>query len=141
ELTLTLDFNQVMSVIHDEVARATGADGCTLALVKPRDQWRQTALPEIQQRMGDGPAVLADIEREAVLRGGDPVVVQDYTGSQFRPAPDNMRSALAAAFVYEDEVVGVMHLHHRQPNHFDERAAEFLRTLATKAALGYGNAV
>src|SRR5690606_13723707 len=51
------------------------------------------------------------------------------------------RSAIAAAFVYENQVVGVIHLYHQQPHNFDEREIEFLRTLATKAALGYGNSV
>jgi GAF domain-containing protein len=48
---------------------------------------------------------------------------------------------VAAAILYADEVVGVIHLYHAAPNRFDERASAFLVTLAAKASLGYGNAL
>src|SRR5262249_37052252 len=55
--------------------------------------------------------------------------------------PGNARSAVAAAFLFADEIVGVIHLYHSEANHFDTRASEFLMTLAAKASLGYANAI
>ena len=54
-------------------------------------------------------------------------------------APATARSAIAVAFSYEENVVGVIHLWDERVNHFDELAAAFLETLASKASLSYGN--
>lgn len=143
ELTLTLDLDRVLDVIRQEAARAAGADGSSVALLKPPDQRAEVSVPELDRRLGeaDFPPGLAPIERAAALRGADSVLLADYAASEFQPAPPYARSAVAAAFLYADEVVGVIHLYHRDLNAFDTRAADFLTTLAAKAALGYGNAV
>lgn len=143
ELTLTLDLDRVLDVIRQEAARAAGADGSSVALLKPAGQRADMSTPELDRRLGeaDFPPGLAPIEREAALRGADSVLLADYAASELQPAPLYARSAVAAAFLYADEVVGVIHLYHRDLNAFDARAADFLTTLAAKAALGYGNAV
>jgi GAF domain-containing protein len=143
ELTLTLDLDRVLDVIRQEAARAAGADGSSVALLRPLAERADPAAPELARRLGDGdfPPGLAPIEHEAVQRGADSVLVADYAASDLPALPPYARSAIAAAFLYADEVVGVIHLYHRQMNAFDARAADFLTTLAAKAALGYGNAV
>jgi PAS domain S-box-containing protein len=141
ELTLTLDLDHVLNVIREEAVKATGADDGTIALIRPSNRWRERGKPELDRRIGGVLEWLADVEREAVFLAGEALLVADYTDSQLQPIPESARSALAAAFVYENQVVGVIHLHHSQPHNFDEREIEFLRTLATKAALGYGNAI
>jgi len=142
ELTLTLDLNRVLDVIRQEAARATGAAGSSVALVQPLALPANPAAPELSRRLGESgfPPGLAPIERAAVLRG-DSVLVADYAASDLAPVPPEARSAVAAAFLYADEVVGVIHLFDREASAFDARAAGFLMTLAAKAALGYGNAV
>lgn len=67
------------------------------------------------------------------------MLVSDYLNNPMEAPDSKIRSGVAAAFLFEDEVVGVIHLHHSRPNNFDERAAVFLLTLAAKASLGYGN--
>ncbi len=141
ELTLTLDLDHILNIIREEAIRATGADGGTIALLRPAERWRQRNQPELDRRLGGDLDRLADIEREAVFLRGEALLIHDYDESRFKPLPEAMRSALAAAFVYEGQAVGVIHLYHPQPHNFDEREIEFLRTLATKAALGYGNAI
>jgi PAS domain S-box-containing protein len=141
ELTLTLDLDHVLNVIREEAIKATGADDGTIALVKPANRWRERGKPELDRRIGGVLEWLADIEREAVIKSGEAILIGDYAESRLQPIPEGARSALATAFIYENQVVGVIHLYHRQPHNFDEREIEFLRTLATKAALGYGNAI
>ena len=143
ELTLTLDLDRVLDVIRQEAARATGADDSSVALLRPLAERADPAVPELSRRLGEGdfPPELAPIEREAVLRGADGLLVADYAASDLQPVPPTARSAVAAAFLYADEVVGVIHLYHHETNAFDARATDFLTTLAAKAALGYGNAV
>ncbi|MBW4438184.1 MAG: GAF domain-containing protein [Pleurocapsa minor GSE-CHR-MK-17-07R] len=141
ELAQTLDFMRVLDVARLESVRATDADGNTLALLKPASEWRDPSVPELQQRIGDrlaGPP-LADIELAAIRAGTDAVIVADYAASEMKAPASDARSGLAAAFTYEDQIVGVFHLYHHQPNYFDQRAATFLMTLASKASLGYGN--
>lgn len=143
ELTLTLDFDQVLEVIRKEALRATGAQGSTVVLLRPNDQWRQADQPEMDRRLGNARnmAELADIELEAITRGAEPVIVRNYDGQGMTALPVEARSAVAAAILYVDQIVGVIHLYHTEPNRFDERAAAFLMTLSTKASLGYGNAI
>ena len=140
ELSLTLEIASILNVICEEAVKATGADEGTVVLLKPADQWSQPDLPEIDRRLGvEAPTDLAPIERAAI--SSDVSLVGDYGTHELEPQPQTARSALAAAFRYEDQVVGVIHLSHRQPYNFDEREAEFIQTLAVKAALGYGNYV
>ncbi len=140
-LAETLDIDQVLDTIREEAARATRADGSTIALLKPAAEWQIANEPELRKRLGGADVLtgLADIEREAVSRGAHPLLVTDYLTASFRPMPSQARSAVAIAFLYEDHIVGVIHLYHSRPNNFDERAAAFLLTLAAKASLGYGN--
>lgn len=142
EVAQTLDVDQVLEVIRQEAVRATDAAGCTVVLLAPPETWGSPDMPEISRRLNDAPirSGLADIEREAVRRMTDAVIVDDYELRADLSSPDaQMRSALAAAIIYEDQPVGVIHLYHPQPNHFDSRAATFLLTLSAKASLSYGN--
>lgn len=144
ELTLTLDLDRILDVIRQEANRATGAVGSTVALLKPASQWQAADQPELARRVGDSRVIdrLADIERAAVLRAVDSVLIENYgSHPDLTPLPANAESAVAVAFLYADEVVGVLHVYHDEPDTFDERAAGFMLTLAAKAALGYGNAV
>src|SRR5262249_39126926 len=141
ELTQTLDLGPVLDTIRHQAARATRADGSTIVLLKPKAQWQHADKAEMAQRLGDADIMpdLADLEREAIARGAETITITDYSKSELKPSPDGAQSAVAVAFLFEDEVVGVIHLFHNRPNHFDERATAFLLTLAAKASLGYGN--
>jgi PAS domain S-box-containing protein len=141
ELTQTLELDPVLDAIRHEAAKATRAEGSTIALLRPAALWKDGNVPEMDRRLGDQVILttITDIEVEAVQRGADTVLISDYRTSEMRAMPEAARSAIAAAFLFEDEIVGVLHLYHSRPNHFDERAAAFLLTLAAKASLGYGN--
>ncbi len=138
ELATRLDFDYILDVIRQEAARATDAETSTIALLHPGAASEQT---RADRRIGERQTLLlADIEREAVRQGVEPLLVEDYgLQSAYRAIPDTARSTIVAAFVYEDQPIGLIHLAHSQPFHFDERAAAFLATLAAKASLAYGN--
>jgi PAS domain S-box-containing protein len=140
ELTLTLDLDTILSVILEEAIQATGAEGGTIALLQTLDYALERSQPIVQRRLGLNLDRLADIELAAHRAPGDAVLIADYHDSALQPLPTSAGSALAAGFVYENQTVGIIHLYHTQPHNFDEREIEFLRTLAAKAALGYGNA-
>ncbi len=142
EVAQTLDLDQVLEVIRQEAVRATDAADGTVVLLAPPETWGSPDVLAISRRLNAAPrwSGLADIEREAARRLTEAVIVDDYELRADLSAPDaHMRSALAAAIVYEDHPVGVIHLYHPQPNHFDSRAATFVLTLSAKASLSYGN--
>ena len=141
ELTLTFDLDQILEVIRHEAMVATKADGSTVVLLKPQDMWINSNEPLLERRIGNAEVMpeLADIEREAISRGSDPVLVTNYENTDMIPAPGKVQSASAATILYLDQIVGVIHVHHTEANRFDERAAAFLMTLSTKASLGYQN--
>lgn len=141
-LAETLDLDQVLNLIRNEAARATRADGSTVILLRPNASWAHADQPEMERRLGDlDLKAMAAIEQEAVNRGAQAVLITDYMTVSMVAQPADARSAISAAFLYEDQIVGVIHLYHNRPNNFDDRAAAFLMTLAAKASLGYGNYV
>ncbi|HUN08496.1 MAG TPA: GAF domain-containing protein [Aggregatilineales bacterium] len=143
ELTRTLDLDSVLERIREHSIRATRADGGTVILLKSLSALEDPHQPEARQRYGleDQGLNMADIERSAFFAGSETVTVFNYATSNLKPLPPQAESALAVAFFYEDQIVGVLHLYHHEPNHFDDRAASFLLTMAAKASLGYGNYV
>lgn len=143
ELTQTVDFTAIMNVIRKEALNATGASGSTVALLRPFEEWQSPNEPEMETRLGNliNMPRLADIERAAIMSGATTVLVNNYDQSDYAPLPGEAKSALAAGILFADYMVGVIHLYHVEPNRFDERAAAFLLTLASKASLGYANAL
>ncbi len=141
ELMLTNDIDQILDAIRHEAALATKADGSTVVLLRPQDEWDSPTEPMLDRRIGGAEVMkeLADIEQEAVLRGADPVLVSSYETSDKTALPHTAGSAVATAILYLDQIVGVIHVHHTESNRFDERASAFLMTLSTKATLGYQN--
>lgn len=145
ELTLTRKLDAVLDVIREEAIKATYADNSTIVMLRPKEEWRVVDVPKVDHRIGEiaGLYSFAPIEMRSIERGADPIVVNDYAAESgdLDAQPENARSAVAVAFFYLDEIVGVVHIWHESPNIFDERAANFLLTLSNKAALAYQNAL
>lgn len=141
ELAQTIDFDRVLEVIRSEALRATEAEGNTIALLAPVEEWPEAGRPLLARRLGERrpPSTLAEIELAALARGGEAVLIEDYATTTLNPPAEEVRSAVAAAFFYGDQPVGVIHLYHSEAGHFDQRAAAFLATLASKAALSYAS--
>jgi PAS domain S-box-containing protein len=141
ELAQTLDLDTLLKMIGQEAARVTEASGSTAVLLEATEA--ASADPKLLNRVGDALGDdLADIEREAALRGADCVLITDYAEQgdmDLRPLPSDARSALAASIAYEERIVGVLHVYSDQPRRFDSQAASFLQTLASKGSLAYGN--
>ncbi len=144
ELTLTLDLDYILNVIVEEAKRVVNADVGVVALLEPTGRWEESGDPVLALDRRIGPVAwpeLTPIEVEAIRHGGNAVAIDNYADSELEALPENAHAALAVAFLYENQVVGLIHLYYYRPHSFDERAVEFVRTLAAKATLGYGNAV
>ncbi len=141
ELTQTVDFDQIIDTIRKEAVNATGATGASFALLKPIEQWKYADRPQLARRIGALRNVLelTPIELEAIYRGAQSVIVNNYDQDKLEAVPAEAKSALAVSVLYAEQTIGVIHLYHTEPGRFDERAASFLEVLAAKATLGYGN--
>jgi PAS domain S-box-containing protein len=143
QLALTMDLNEVLKQIQYEALKATRADDSTIVLLRAPETGSAPNMPLMERRIGGADPMqfeLAPIEREAVLRGTEPVLVADYLDSDLKPMPSFARSAAAATIIYTNRVIGVIHVYHHQPRHFGDRSTGFLVTLSAKASLGYQNA-
>ncbi|MGB1286473.1 MAG: GAF domain-containing protein, partial [Aggregatilineales bacterium] len=142
ELTLTVERDAVLDVIRQEAQAATYATGSTVALLHPMAMWEDAKTPRLAKRVGtEAVTDLMEIEREAVLRRIEPVLVSNYQDSALQITIPGIQSGVVAPIEFQDEVVGLLHVYHEQANAFNERVAGFLMTLAAKASLGYQNYV
>ena len=67
-------------------------------------------------------------------------MVADFTGSQYAPAHEDVRSALVVPIAYKDQIAGLIHLHSLAPARFDQGTLEIVQTLAVQSAIALGNA-
>jgi PAS domain S-box-containing protein len=143
ELTLTTELDKILEVIRSEAAKTTYADAATVVVLRPSTEWINPEKPELDRRIGEieGLVGFANIEEQALELGAEPIFVHDYEANGVKAAPKDARSAAAAPIIYLDQIVGVIHVYDKKPNAFDDRAAPFLMTLATKASLAYQNSV
>ncbi len=76
----------------------------------------------------------------AVFGSGEPTLVDDLLHDD-RPLAvgDPVRTALVSPIYYEEQVIGVIALHHGDPHIFDREALEFVRAVADQIALAIGN--
>lgn len=136
-LTQTVELDAVLESVRVEATRSTYASGGSIVIVDPQSMPNE---PQALRRLGfDRKAVIADIERAAIIAGASPVDMDDYEQADWRPMPADARSAAVAPVMYMDRVVAVIHVYHEEPNHFDERSNSFLMTMAAKASVGFQN--
>lgn len=143
-LNETLEVNAVLDSVRREVAAATDADGSTVIMTRDVSNWDQEVkVARVAMRIGEEDLFdgLAENERAALATPNTAYVVNNYAATDLHPQPSNARSAIAIAFTYASIPVGVIHLHDTREAYFDERAGAFLKTVALKASLGFGNAV
>ncbi|MGB7340143.1 MAG: GAF domain-containing protein [Phototrophicaceae bacterium] len=142
ELTLTVDLDSILAVIREEAIKATYGDGATIALFRPEVELLNFAEPELDRRVGDvinGDGFLPIEAKVLESVGTEPIIIPDYADSKIKAAPQGAQSAAAAGIIYNDEIVGVIHVYANKAGVFDSRASGFLMTLAAKASLAYQN--
>ncbi|MEO1287946.1 MAG: GAF domain-containing protein [Chloroflexota bacterium] len=142
ELTLTRDMDAILEVICEEAIKATYAQSATVAIKRPDSDVVNIGDLELDHRVGEieNGAQLLPIERRVLETvGAEPIIIQDYAESDLQAMPRQARSAAVAGIIFEDELVGVIHVYDEKPAVFDGRASGFLMTLAAKASLAYQN--
>lgn len=152
-MTLTLDLETLLGVILDQLSRVVAYLGATFLIVEG---------DELVTRAYRGPAppqkVLAtryridEASSQEILRSRRPVIIADMQNDPIkaRSAPaarDNFESALryirgwmAVPLLYQEQVVGLLILHHAEVGAFTAVHAEKAMAFANQAAVAVENA-
>ena len=136
ELASVSSLEELLRYAHRQVVELTHADcGYTLLLAPGGSKkW------QVLQRAGGPCEAHLHILDERALDQGVPLDVADYHTAS-TPAPhEGVRSSLVLPLAHRNEVVGVLHLHSHQPNHFDYSRRRFAHMLAQPIAMAIGHA-
>jgi PAS domain S-box-containing protein len=145
ELNTTLDLDRLLGVVYEQGVQTTDAD-CGAILLFESPENAKTS-PRVSFQVGDtGIGSLTPVEIK-VLRAGEPYIVRDYLKPDPH-SPDTMpipphqgvRSSLIVPIAFQDNVVGLIHLHAQTPERFDTTSQEIAQSLAVQAAIAIGNA-
>jgi transcriptional regulator with GAF, ATPase, and Fis domain len=74
------------------------------------------------------------------METGETVILPDTAGTEFAQSHPGVESALIVPILYHSQPAGLLLLHARSRERFDEESIEITRTLAGQAAVALGNA-
>ena len=137
ELNTTKDLDNLLQQVFDEILRATRADDCVLLMFESKAN--NTDPQEILFQKGhlqDGQ--LSDLDRQ-VLEKGEPLIIENFAQSPFKPSTLDSHSAMVVPIIYQGNINGLIHLHSRKPNYFNDFSLEITQTLAVQAAIAFNN--
>jgi diguanylate cyclase (GGDEF)-like protein/PAS domain S-box-containing protein len=147
-LTATLDFNQVLDRILEQVSRVVPNDATNIMLLEGDQarivRWRG------YERFGAEEFVSTVIFRipevpnlQQMLESKEPMVIPDtatYPGWVHIPVQEWLRSYAAAPIIVRGEVIGFLNVDSATPDFFTQADAEVLRAFAVHAAAALENA-
>lgn len=150
EINTTLDLEHVLQRVFDEVLLTTHADCGTILLFELNETGSQTH--KISLFLGDVPKEDLYPLEKIVLEEAESLIIKDFDAIKERqslvglpdelllPAHPEIRSALIVPIAYQGQIAGLIHLHSKKPNSFDNAAREISEALAIQAAIALGNA-
>jgi PAS domain S-box-containing protein len=143
ELNTSHTLEQQLKRVYEELLKTTQASCGSILLIRPGP--KLDSPPEIAVQIGEQHAQgFSDIEF-SVYQQRKPVLVDEVRMAAAKDANPHVphsgiRSALVVPITRQGSVIGLIHLHSTQPNHFDPTALEIVQILAIQAAVAIGNA-
>jgi PAS domain S-box-containing protein len=143
ELNTSHTLEQILKRVYEELLQTTHASCGSILLIRPGP--KLDSPPEIVVQIGEQHAQGFSETEFSVYQQQKPVLVDEVRmaagGDAKTHVPHSgIRSALVVPITRQGSVIGLIHLHSTQPNHFDLTALEIAQTLAIQAALAIGNA-
>ncbi|MBI3240843.1 MAG: GAF domain-containing protein [Chloroflexi bacterium] len=149
ELNQTLELERILQSVYNEAIRATSADCGSIVLLDI-----EAAPLKARMRLGQHTETtgLNLLEVEAASSGASRIVpdllAPDALGNVHADpavaaapvAHEGVRSILIMPVIYQGYTVGVIELHSRKVNGFDQAMLDFSQALAAQAAIAVGNA-
>ncbi len=146
-VTGTLDLDQVLDRILEQVGRVVPGDACNVMLVGPDDVARMVRWREYRQRYGDTVHVAFSIHNLATLsqmaRTREPIIIADTaTWPGWIPSEGATwsQSYVGAPIYTGDVVAGFLNVDSAQPGQFTSADARRLKAFAGCAAIGIEHA-
>ncbi len=148
ELNATLSLDTVLHTVLEAALQTTGATHGNVMLLD-----METGRLALRVAQGYSPEeveairqVLLQPGREdltsLVVSSGEPRLIQDARQQSYAVCvKEGTLSALAVPILYQQDVVGVIHLRHTQAHAFDRETQTFVQSLAQQAAIAIGNAM
>ena len=137
ELNASLDLNQLLEVLRDEIVRSTGAGCGSVLLLDPE---AAADNPRVIKSSGCSSALeLSPFERSAIEKSQS-FLVSDFDREGFFPPHAGIHSALVVPLIHQKRLIGLLQLHSEKRAHFDAKALNFMETLAIQAAIALSNA-
>jgi PAS domain S-box-containing protein len=157
ELNSTKDLDYLIERVYEEALNTTKADCGTILLFAFGEP---VSSPESEPRiifyLGEPPSPQLRPEERWVLQNSEALVIDDYQHPKgdalslvgvnrenvlpLEPAHPEIRSALIVPIAFQEQIVGLIHLHGREAGLFDLTAREIAESLAIQAAVAIGNA-
>ncbi len=152
DLNTTTDLQYLLKQLFEETLRVTSADCGTIFLLN--HEGSNGKEPKIDLYEGDEPGIPLQPLEKTVLSTGTPIIIQDFEDnngkeylspvpeneSSLKPAHAGVCSALIVPIICQGRPVGLIHLHARNPHHFDPAALEITQALSVQAAIAHRNA-
>ena len=119
--------------MYNEAVYNTGADCGSILLFDLEDIDKDQ--PKIAFHVGDAAnGTLLNIE-QMVVKSGEPLIIPNFAHSHFDPPHPGIGTALIVPIAFQDNTVGLVHMHARTPQRFDQESIEIAQTLAVQAAI------
>jgi PAS domain S-box-containing protein len=164
ELNTTLVLPHLMQRVYEEALRTTNADcGSILLFDLKLFDLEEVSMIDVSisiesnqlfknlnvlLHFGDALGKeLHPLEQKVILEGNS-IVIDDFEGlpnddtgqPTIPPAHKSIRSSLIVPIAFQDQIAGLLHLHSKQPQHFEKTELEIVEALAIQAAIAMGNA-
>lgn len=138
ELSTSLDLNYLLNLVYDEALRTTRADCGTILMF---DLDNEAGVPSTRFFVGDMPnSELSTLERN-VVESDAPLNVPDLAHSPYQAPHPGIQSTLVVPISHQRRIAGLICLHGKTADQFDETAVEISQSLAVQAAVALNNAL
>ncbi len=145
ELNTVLEIPLLLKMVYEAAMQSTHAD-CGAVLLTTQETNGEGS-PEITHAKGERARAGLHPLEEVVLTQGTSLLIEDFSHPPegiepgiCQPPHEGIHSALLVPIAFQEDVVGVIHLHAEKPAFFSPDALQFTQALAIQAALAISNA-
>jgi GAF domain-containing protein len=151
ELSSTLDLRYLIQRVYSEALRTTGAECGTILLFNPDEI--PTIRPQVACYFGENPSESYSDEEASVLQGREPLIFtptnlegnssspfHSWDGDREEQIHQDVKSIMIVPITYQDQVIGLLELHSRKIDYFDDSSKDIAYSLANQAAIAIRNA-
>ncbi len=136
KFSVTDNIENVLRLVHQEAVRISKADAGGILIF---DQMGEDKAPLwIAHKAGELPVEISSLDHHAINRQ-ESIYLPNLTTTSFAEEFDGQLSALVVPITKYGQVVGLLRLFSRHPDHFDETVRDLIHALASQAGVTLSN--